>query len=387
MVVLSGDGDSWLVVVGRRSAAVRAALARSKRVLAATPTLTGSLRREVTWVRADPATDAEIVDAVSERLTGDRVAAVLAATESAVVPAARLRSGLGVAGVDPDVALACTDKAIMKRRVGAAGIAHAPFLAGGADVSRARVVREIGLPVVLKSRIGSGGRGTVVARRPEEVPDPLPADRMAEGFLAGRELSVESLVVGGRVRWCNVTEYVEARGVNHLPCDTTHAAALRRLNDGAVEALGVERGIAHMEVFVTGSGLRFGELAIRPPGGHIMELISLAYGFSAWDAWIAAELGEEPSVQAVASRHAAVRVLHPGPGRVLEAAGVESARAMPGVEAAVLRVEPGDVVAARLGAGQEVGHLIVVGPDRQTTLARLAAASGSVRVRVEQESG
>lgn len=383
----SGDGDSWLVVVGRRTPAARAARARSARVLVATPALSGSLRREVTWVRADPATDADLLDAVAERLGGGSVAAVLAATESAVVPAARLRSGLGVGGVGPDVALACTDKVIMKRQVGAAGIAHAPFVAGGADVSRARVVRELGLPVVLKSRVGSGGRGTVVARRAEEIPDPLPADRVAERFLTGRELSVESLVLGGRVRWCNVTEYVEARGVNHLPCETPHVTALRRLNDAALEALGVERGISHMEVFVTDAGLRFGELAIRPPGGHIMELVSLAYGFPAWDAWVAAELGEEPSVRAVASRHAAVRVLHPGPGRVLEATGVESARAMPGVEAAVLRVEPGDVVAERLGAGQEVGHLIVVGPDRQTTLARLVAASGSVRVRVEQESG
>lgn len=378
------------MVVGRRTAAVEAALRAAARVVVVAPKLLKALREDprVEHVKADPAASraeaVELVKSVRASLRGRAPAAVLAGTEAAVVPAARLREALGVPGIAIDVAYACTDKVRMKRRVAEAGIPYTPFLPGGNGTDRSRVVREIGLPVVLKPRVGSGGRGTSIVRTPEEIPDPVPRRQMVEALIAGRELSVESLVLDGRVRWSNLTEYVEIRGVNHLPYrpERRLREAILELNRRAVEALGVERGICHLEAFVTADGLCFGELAVRPPGGYIMELISLAYGFDAWDAWIRVESGREPEVRSRPRRHAAARVIHPGAGRVVEAAGAEQARLLPGVHEASVRVRPGDIVPARLGAGQEVAHLIVAGRDRDETLARLLAASAAVRIRV-----
>ena len=38
-----------------------------------------------------------------------------------------------------------------------------------------------------------------------------------------------------------------------------------------------------MEVFLGEEGPVFGEIAARPPGGYLMDLIPRAYGFDPWE--------------------------------------------------------------------------------------------------------
>ncbi len=330
----------------------------------------------------DPGAD---LAAVAARAAADRrIAAVFALTEGAVLPAARIRRRLGLAGDPPEVATRATDKLEMKRAVSRAGIPCARFV-GAEGTGPGELVERLGLPLVVKDRVGSGGRGARLVVRRDELTEPLAPGRLAESFVDGVEMSVESLVAQGRVAFSNPTEYLRVRWANVVPAALEPAtlAAVLDLNARAVAAIGVRDAFTHMELFLTPDGPVFGELAARPPGGYITDLIELAYGFDPWRAWLRLGLGEKPAAFPPPARSAGALLLHPGAGVVRRVAGVERARGAPGVERLKLRVEPGAAVAERLGVSQEVGHVLVTGRDRDQVAARLERAGRSLEFEME----
>jgi biotin carboxylase len=309
------------------------------------------------------------------RALGD-VAGVLALTEAAVLPAAQLRAALGITGMRPAAAVRCTDKAAMKRAIAGAGLRCASFVHADEGLAGREIVERLGIPIFLKPARGSGGRGAQRLDAAAQVPDALPPGCMAESFVAGVEMSIESLVSDGRILFTNVTEYHEPRWENVLPLRLPDAddRELHDVNARALRALGVDRGITHLEAFRTPDGFVFGELAARPPGGHLMELIELAYGFDPWAACIDIERGRAPRIQRDPHRYAGVRVLHPGPGSVTRVHGLESIGRLPQLARLECRARPGDVIGERIGAGQEVGCAIFTGKTRQEVTAALNAA-------------
>ena len=312
-----------------------------------------------------------------------KLEAVFPLTERAVLPAAIIRQEMGLPGLDVETALRCTDKLLMKRAIRAAGLPCADFMATDGRQPGCVYAKALGLPLVLKARRGSGGRGTQVFASLAEAPDLFPADCLAEGFVSGVEMSVESLVYQGQSIFTNCTEYLKPGWANivpaSLPAETR--SAVQAVNSAAIEALGVTTGLTHLEVFLTETDVVFGELAARPPGGHIMELIATAYGFDLWQAWIRFELGRLPSLPQQAERSAGVWILHPGPGRLTRLDGQEAAAAVEGVRRVSLRVKVGDQIGERQGVGQEAGHILAVTSSREQTAANLKAAHQQMRIR------
>jgi biotin carboxylase len=321
----------------------------------------------------------------SQASADHRIAAVFPLTEAAVLPAARIRRHLGLAGDPPAVAERATDKLEMKRAVSRAGIPCARFACAADGLEPGELIERLGLPMVLKDRVGSGGRYARLVVRRHELTEPLASGRIAESFVDGVEMSVESLVANGRPTFVNATEYFRVRWANIVPArlPPTTLRAVLDLNDRALAAIGIERGFTHMEVFLTPAGPVFGELAARPPGGYVMDLIELAYGFDPWREWLRLGLGQEPSALPAASRAAGVWLWHPGAGVVAGVGGVEEARAVPGVERLRVRVAAGMEIGERVGSGQEAGHVMVVGRDRDEVAERLELAHGMVGIEME----
>jgi biotin carboxylase len=378
-----------IVLVGRRNAALRAARAMDLEVIridgSAAPPARRSALAHLPWP-AMPETPS-VWSGIAEKLRGEGpVAAVVALTEAAVLPAARLRAELRVPGMDVATALRCTDKLAMKTAIRAAGLPCADFLECRPELTARGLVDALGLPILLKPRTGSGGRGHRLIREERELTERWPSGMLAERFLEGIELSSEALLAGGAVLFENATEYLRVREASVVPgpLRADVAAGVAALQLRALAALGVEHGIVHTEIFLTTLGPVFGEMAARPPGGHIMRLIELAYGFDPWQAWLRLQLGESPDLEHSARQTAGAWVLHEGEGRVRSISGLEAVRRMPGVDTAQLRVGAGDRVGPRLGSGDEIGHLIVVGRDRDEVAARLVAARAALRIEMDR---
>lgn len=374
-----------VVLLGRRGGATRAARRMGLTVLqiADGPSERVGPRRWTAPFR-DEVGIADLAAELSEAAGARGIDAVVALTEAAVLPAAGLRAALGVDGQGVDSALACSDKVTMKRAARAAGLSCADFVAGGEESDAATVIDELGLPLVVKPRASSGSRDTFVARERADVPDELPADLMAESFVTGVEMSVESFVQGGRVIFENPTEYLRPGWANVLPAelDATTWSRVQAVSRTAIEALGVTDGITHCEVYIEPDVVHFGELAARPPGGHILELMSRAYDFDPWEVLLRLALGLPADLPTRAQRTAGVWLFHPGEGRLTAVTGLDRARELPGVVDLPFRAAVGDDVGRRVGVGQELGHVMVVGRNRDEAARRLETAHDTVRLRI-----
>jgi biotin carboxylase len=328
----------------------------------------------------------EALETVRSALENRPPAAVVAVAEGAVPTAAALRNFYGLPGIGSLAALRCHDKLVMKRAVIAAGIPCAPWSVVTRDTTAEELIDRLGLPLVLKVPVSSGGRGVTMARTRSEVARGLIPGLLAEGFVDGREMSVETLIWRGQTLFRNPTRYLEPRWANVVPAVLAPGdlEAVNALVDAAHRALGVDHGMTHTEVFLTEKGPVFGEIAARPPGGWLMELIGRAYGFDPWRALIEIELGLSPNLPEAPERTAGVWVLHPGVGEVESVRGVEAARSLSGVVRARVSVGPGDQVAVRVGSGQSVGEIVVEAPDHDACVELLYRARSLVSIELNR---
>lgn len=340
-----------------------------------------------------------IAETAAALLDGGRPSAVVAAAERTVLAAARLRADHGLPGNDPEVALRCADKVVMKRAMDAAGVPVARWREVGATTEATELIDALGLPLMLKPRRDSGGRGQVRCDDPETLAralrdlnsdDGTSHGWLAEGWVQGVEMSVETFVRDGAPCFGNPTAYHVPRHASILPAGLASEdwEAVQAFVARALAAAGVERGITHLELFRGEAGYVFGELAIRPPGGRLMPLLQRAWSFDPWEAVLRLELGQPFAFPTRARRAAGAWVLHPGSGTLRAVEGVEAASAVEGVRRVKLKLPAGPPpwsIPPRLGSGQDLGAIFAEGPDAGAVARTLDAAHERLVFRFDRD--
>lgn len=113
---------------------------------------------------------------------------------------------------------------------------------------------------------------------------------LIESHLSGQEFSCEAFIHQGKVVFLNITEYVKLGFSNFVPCGPELEAKRPKILaeiEKLVRSFGIEYGMIHPEFFLGANDeIFFGEVACRIPGGHILELVSKAYGFDALAAFV-----------------------------------------------------------------------------------------------------
>lgn len=325
------------------------------------------------------------VNAAFPQLAREKPQAVVALTERSVLPAAWLREHWGLPGNGSKTALRCRDKLQMKEHARACGLPCADFSALDGRVTPVQLVKRLGLPLVLKPRDASGSRGTEFIRSLADIPARLGSSLIAESQVHGLEMSVESLILDGQVRFVNLSEYLLPLWANVVPAalGAEQEQKVRELNARLIESFGVVRGMVHIELFLTHGGVVFGEMALRPPGGQLMRLMEQAYGFDPWQAALQIEQGICPELPERARTHAGVWFIHPGPGKVTRMQGLGVAERVPGAFEVSCRARVGDFIAARGGSGESIGHVMVEGATRSAVVEGLERARRAIVVEVE----
>lgn len=255
----------------------------------------------------DDALDVDQLAAATRRISAQwgPVHRLVGVLENIQVQLAEVRGRLGIPGPDVATATAFRDKGVMKARLRAAGVPCARGRVLTHPSHGTEFADEVGLPIVLKPPSGVGCRSTWRVADPAQLAQamaelaPSPARPvLAEEFLVGAEHSLETLTLGGRPRLWSVTRYlpspleaVERPWVQWcvlLPreLDTPLFRAARDLATRSIAALGLQDGMTHMEWFHRPDGtLAVGEIAARPPGAQIVNLMSRAYGHDFHRAW------------------------------------------------------------------------------------------------------
>lgn len=314
---------------------------------------------------------------------------VVAVATGAAVAAAAIRSHFGLPGISPETALSCHDKLIMKKAIAEAGIPCSRWVETLPDTSPADLIAELGLPLLLKMPISSGSRGVWVCDSEREVRIRFRPGLLAESFVTGTEMSVETFRAAGITVFRNHTRYLKPRWANVLPADLNPAdrKPVDGLSERVHEVLGIDSGMTHMEIFLGKNGPVFGEIAARPPGGYLMELIRRAYGFDPWEILLKLAVEETPIIPDSASLFAGVWLIHPGAGEVREVNGLERIRTMEGVVHASCNLHPGDIIGKRIGSGESKGRILVEGASHRICVASLEGAAKALRISMATRGG
>jgi len=297
---------------------------------------------------------------VQREFAGCRFTHVIAGTEAAIHPAALARRTLGARCSATTTALRCRDKLAMKEYLSDFGVPMTRFMAESAATDAAATFAELGCPVVRKSRKASGGKTLQFIHRESDLRLQHGSRNILEKYVPAPEASIESFISNGRIRFTNITGYHEKGRVNFVPAafDAALTAAIEALNRRVTEALKIRWGITHLEFYLTRNGLLFGEIALRPPGGYIMNALRHAWGFDPWAAFVAMELDEPFDFPENPCAYTAVEVLHPGAGIVTRVRGETLVRKHTATREFRLKIGPGDHVRPRVGVGQDTGHLL-----------------------------
>lgn len=378
-----------LVLIGYRRPALEVALRRGPTIVAVDrPPPRSARASDAVFVDVDLSDPGAALAALRGALGDARPAGVVALVERSVAVAAALAEAYDLPGIRPAQVDLFRDKARMKERARAAGIPTAAHIEVRPGAPARDLVEALGLPLVLKPRRSSGSRDLVIARSLADVRAAV--DRAAQGeliaeeLIKGVEMSVESLVAGGEIIFTNPTEYLIHGHASVVPAgiSAVHLERALALNAEVLEAFAIRDGITHLELFISQEDYVLGEVAARPPGGYLMDLIASAYGFDPYAALFAIACGERPQVTTTAQATAAALVIHPGAGEVVRVDGVDAIAALPGVDRVRCSLRPGDRLSARKGVGESKGWVLLRGDDRPALLRVLRQVQGLLDIEL-----
>ncbi len=271
---------------------------------------------------------------------------IIGILEPLMVQIAQARERFGVAGTRAKTAELFRDKASMKDALRAAGLPVARHrLVTSQDDARS-FAKEVGFPMVLKPPAGMGAKATFRVTSEETLLRAVVGMRvdaaspvLAEEFLRGREFSLETITIAGKPRVHSISHYVPSclevlenawmQWVCLLPreLDDPLYSRARKMGYAAIEALGLDDGMTHMEWFERADGsLAIGEIAQRPPGANISFMTGLAHGIDPFRAWARAVVDGEldaPWERKLAVGCAFLRGM--GQGRVVSVTGLHEA--------------------------------------------------------------
>jgi phosphoribosylaminoimidazole carboxylase (NCAIR synthetase) len=263
--------------------------------------------------------------------------------EPLMVQLAEARARFGIEGTRPQVADLFREKARMKDALRAAGLPVAKHRLITSENDAREFAEQVGFPMVLKPPAGMGAKATFRVASLDSLLRAVKGMRvapdspvLAEELLRGREHSFETITIGGKPRTWSISDYlpscldvVENAWIQWacvLPRELgqpVHLAA-QKMGFAAIEALGLDSGMTHMEWFEKEDGsLAIGEIAQRPPGANITRMTGLAHDIDPYRAWARAVVDNEldaPWQRKYAVGCAFVRGM--GQGRVVNVTGV-----------------------------------------------------------------
>lgn len=295
------------------------------------------------------------------------IATVIPATEKSVVPSSLIAQAIGANGIAPLTAWRCTDKLLMKNYLSTKSIPMARYQPFKKNLSFQTLGDHLHWPIVAKFRNESGGKGVGIASSATELEPLLARGRLFEQFIDSKECSVESFVLNGQIVFTNITEYYKKQHINVVPANYNDEITnqILTLNQSVIDALKIKNGMTHLEMYLTENGPYFGEIAHRPPGGYIMKLIELAYGFCPWQAYVSVSMHQQPTIYQNPRCYAAAHVIYPGEGSItsLDLAAWKNLKDREGIQRVKLKISEGDTLGRRISSGQDAGYVIQQNPS------------------------
>ncbi len=353
-------------------------------------------------------------DALLKLASEKQIDAICTAGTDAAVPAlGYICERLGLAGIDYETALDCSNKIRMQERFAAAGVPAAAYRLAGSPEDAFQGARQIGYPVIVKAPNSSGSRGIAIADGQNRIGEAFAVASgiaqdgqvLIEEMLEGEEFGAQVIVIDGRVAKClchndTVTPRPIRVPIGHS-CPSRLSEDLRRetstVCQSAVDALGIRTAVCNADLIATKDGVRLLEIGARIGATGIPEVIRLCHGVDLYDVALRMAMGETPETSVGEGSASAVLIIRaPDDGKLarcrVPADFDESAPRAPEAPANERVVDihfdysEGEQVRKFRTGPDRIGHVVVTATSASDAERFAERVVGSLEIRVEPES-
>ena len=364
--------------------------------------------RAVVLPLADPVA---AVAAVADLHARSPLDAVVAVDDQGLAVAAEAAALLGLPHNPAGAVAATRDKSLARRRLAAAGVRQPDFEVLEPTLLRrpdapeviAKRAGRLGFPCVLKPARRSASQGVVRADDPTAMArvavrvlaivgdgdEPL----LLERFVPGAEVAVEGLLESGAFTTLAVFDkpdpldgpfFEETLFVTPSRLPPAVRDALGATAAEAAAALGLVEGPVHAELRVADDGTVTAlELAGRSIGGLCARTLRFGAGVSLEELILRHALGLGTRGLVREAGASGVMMLPiAGAGRLVEVAGQEEARAVPGIVGLEVSIAPGRPVVPLPEGDRYLGFLFARGDSPEAVESSLRTAHAHLRVQL-----
>ena len=336
----------------------------------------------VTLDFADPRASAETIARFAARRP---IHAVVPVDDQTTVVAAAISQRLGLKSNSLPAAAIARDKHAMRRCLAEAGVPVPRFRLVRLSDDPAARAEEVDYPCVLKPLALSASRGVIRANDAREfvaafhriaailenvearLPDEARQALLVEQFIAGHEVALEGLLVGGTLHVLAIFDkpdpldgpfFEETIYVTPSRLPEPAQACIAAVTRDACSALGLTEGPIHAELRLNERGPFVLEVAARSIGGLCSRTLTFGTGLSLEELILCLALGR-PLESLERERRAAGVMMIPIPraGRLASVHGADEATAVDGVEEVAITMHPGQEVVPLPEGWQYLGFI------------------------------
>jgi len=335
--------------------------------------------------------------------------AVLAVDDTGLELAALLCARFGVPGNTARTVRRLRDKLAFRALLREHGLPCPAFHHLPSEAAPRSLLPQLEFPLVVKARRLSASRGVIRAddataferavRRVRAIQARADRDAAAlglvvEDFIPGREFALEGMLQNGALTtlalfdkpdpldgpYFEETLYVTPSRLppamqDRVREDTAHICRLAGLREGPV----------HAELRINERGVWFLEVAARSIGGLCGRMLTHLLGQSLEALILRQALGAPIALERKAGAAGVMMIPIPRRGLVHGVAGLEAARALPGISEVTISAEPGQRVAPPPEGASYLGFIFSRGADPAAAEAALRAAHRLLRFDIRPE--
>ena len=322
------------------------------------------------------------------------------ATDMPMRGVAKVSERLGLHSISYDTAVKATDKFEMIQAFKAHDVAS-PWFFTVDSLDKLKVLEnQLSYPCIMKPTDNAGSHGVVLAHGFEDLLESYEYSHASarqgrviiEEYLQGDEVSVEVMVVDGKVHILQITDKLTT-GAPHF-VEMGHSQPSRHplesqnaINDLAVQAclaVGINLGPGHVEMMVTKHGPVMIELGARMGGDNITTaLVPLSTGIDMVKATIEVALGNPPDIEPKCHCGSAIRYLDAPEGIIASITGVEEARHIPNVNDVIMTKAVGDPSTPIQCSNDRIGSVIVQAATAEEAVKSCEEAMKLIKIEIK----
>ena len=213
-----------------------------------------------------------------------------------------------------------------------------------------------------------------------------------EEYLDGPEVSVEIMVVNGKVNILQITDKITTEAPHFVEMGHTQPSrlqaqtqdAIREVATAACIAVGIDKGPAHVEMKITKQGPKMIELGARMGGDNITtHLVPLSTGIDMVGSTIKVALGDEPDITPTLRCGSAIRYFEEPFGIIKAIENVEVAKQIPGVKQITFTKEIGEESTPIQCSNDRIGFVIAQGDTADEAASICNKAMSKIKITID----